>query len=170
MLSCCILLVIVGLSLDGLSNHSHTRQHLYITASISLLLNESLHVFFSVSKKTRRHVKIRLQINSIKADIIQCTMHISYIRLPIYTANIHTHVEWAWSVDAWPTDQLVSQASHTMCDASPSTLTSTQWQLDSQNFWTCRTCMNGGRHFYQPQSHWHRASDVHEKSQKFFLP
>ena len=77
--------------------------HVY-TEVITNKLNESLQVFFSVSKKTRRHVKIRLQINSVKADIIQCTMHISYIRLPIYTAN--THSRWmnlvSWCLTHWP--------------------------------------------------------------------
>jgi len=106
----------------------------------------------SKTSARRRHYDAERLINSVKADII----HISYIGL--CTANIHTHVEWAWSVDAWPTDQLVSLASRPGCAASPWTLTTTQWMLASQNFLTYRTCMDRGHH--QSESHWHRASET----------
>jgi len=172
--------------LDRLLNHSHKKQHLFIAASISfqplLSLSKSFFsadlfsfvvVFFCDVASSNgkclcqccRYFFCLLDSLPLVYSVRGCmsvwvgqdtNLHISYIRIP--TANIHTHVVWAWSVGVWPRDQLVSQASHTMCDASPSTLTSTLWKLASQNFLTCQARIDDEHH--QTESHGHRASKV----------
>lgn len=67
-----------------------------------------------------------------------------------------THVQSASWADVWPNEEWGSAASRSEYSTSTSILTPAEWKHDSQNYWTCQTCMDSGHH--RPQIHSDKAA------------
>jgi len=76
--------------------------------------------------------------------------------------SVCTHAQSISFVDVLPTVKWVIPSSQSESDATTNTLTTAEWTLVSQHFWTCLMWPQDGRH--HPQSHSHTASRTHASS------
>ena len=73
-----------------------------------------------------------------------------------------THVQLTPLACVWPTNQSVSEASHTDHNTRTSRQRPAEWKLDAQNYWTCHACMDDLCHQSQSLSDtaWGTSSSV----------
>jgi len=129
-----------------------------LESCLTVLPALSLHSFCFIVKKTK---KSAICASALTVQFLPWIwkQKTSNIRMCMYLCMwlmLCTHDESAWSVGAWPTDQLVSLASQSECNTRPSRLTTDEWKLDAQKLSTCRTAIDVGRH--HPQSQTRRSS------------